>query len=51
MYLAYEVDGYGSQLFMDDANLPSLLSLPYLGFLSNSDELYKNTRKRLLNIN
>jgi meiotically up-regulated gene 157 (Mug157) protein len=29
-YWAYEVDGYGNQLFMDDANVPGLLSLPYL---------------------
>ena len=36
---------------MDDANLPSLLSLPYLEFLNRDDELYKNTRKRLLDIN
>lgn len=30
-YFAYEIDGFGSQYFMDDANIPSLLSLPYLG--------------------
>jgi meiotically up-regulated gene 157 (Mug157) protein len=42
--IAFEIDGFGNQLFMDDANIPSLLSLPYLGCLKASDPLYKNTR-------
>jgi meiotically up-regulated gene 157 (Mug157) protein len=42
--LAYEVDGFGSINLMDDANIPSLLSLPYLGYLSSSDPLYLSTR-------
>ena len=33
---------------MDDANIPSLLSLPYLGFVSKSDPLYKKTRAWIL---
>jgi meiotically up-regulated gene 157 (Mug157) protein len=45
---AYEVDGLGHQLLMDDANVPSLLSLPYLGFCSPTDDLYLNTRKFIL---
>ncbi|KAF3014775.1 hypothetical protein E8E14_010803 [Neopestalotiopsis sp. 37M] len=45
---AYEVDGYGSSILMDDANYPSLLALPLMGFVSNDDETYKNTRKMLL---
>jgi meiotically up-regulated gene 157 (Mug157) protein len=46
--LAYEVDGFGNQLFMDDANVPSLLALPYLGALSQHDPLYQNTRRMVL---
>jgi uncharacterized protein len=46
--LAYEVDGFGNQLFMDDANVPSLLALPYLGALSEHNEIYQNTRRMVL---
>lgn len=41
---AYEVDGFGGSVLMDDANVPSLLSLPYLGYLSPNNTLYKKTR-------
>jgi len=41
---AYEVDGFGSQLLMDDANVPSLLGLPYLAS-SPDAALYERTRK------
>jgi meiotically up-regulated gene 157 (Mug157) protein len=44
---AYEVDGYGNQLFMDDANAPGLLSLPYLGCCSASDPVYVRTRAKV----
>lgn len=47
---AYETDGYGSHLFMDDANLPSLLSLPLLGFVERTNEVYQNTRKMILSL-
>ncbi|MHC1776421.1 MAG: glycoside hydrolase family 125 protein [Lentimicrobium sp.] len=42
---AYEVDGYGSRLHMDDANVPSLISLPYIAGLDPAGEVYQNTRK------
>ncbi|MEI7037574.1 glycoside hydrolase family 125 protein [Fulvimonas yonginensis] len=46
-YWAYEIDGYGNRLFMDDANAPSLLSLPYLGCCTRDDPLYRRTRARV----
>jgi meiotically up-regulated gene 157 (Mug157) protein len=45
---AFEVDGYGSSILMDDANLPSLLALPLLGFTDADNKIYKNTRKMIL---
>ncbi|MCX7874846.1 MAG: glycoside hydrolase family 125 protein [Melioribacteraceae bacterium] len=48
---AYEVDGFGNKLFMDDANIPSLLSLPYLKAVNQNEEVYQNTRKFLFSKN
>jgi meiotically up-regulated gene 157 (Mug157) protein len=45
---AYEVNGMGSYHLMDDANIPSLLALPYLGAISMVDPVYLNTRKMVL---
>ena len=42
---AFEVDGFGNRLFMDDSNVPSLLALPDLGCLEKTDPIYLNTRK------
>jgi meiotically up-regulated gene 157 (Mug157) protein len=45
---AYEVDGFDSYCIMDDPNVPSLLSLPYLGYCSPDDLVYAATRKLIL---
>ncbi|HQK36302.1 MAG TPA: glycoside hydrolase family 125 protein [Bacteroidales bacterium] len=45
---AYEVNGFGSYNLMDDANIPSLLSLPYLEAVDKTDPVYLNTRKFVL---
>lgn len=45
---AYETDGMGHFNLMDDANVPSLLSLPYLGYRTADDEIYQNTRRFIL---
>ena len=42
---AFEVDGFGNQLLMDDANVPSLLAMPYLGDVKTNDPIYQNTRR------
>lgn len=41
---AYEVDGFGNHLLMDEANVPSLLAMPYLGDVAIDDPVYQNTR-------
>ncbi|WP_242976913.1 glycoside hydrolase family 125 protein [Lacrimispora celerecrescens] len=45
---AYETDGMGHHILMDDANSPSLLAIPYLGYKDASDEIYQNTRRFIL---
>lgn len=42
---AFEVDGFGNHFLMDDANVPSLLAMPYLGDVDASDPIYQNTRR------
>lgn len=46
---ACETDGYGNYSMIDDANIPSLLSIPYIGYASADNEIYINTRRFLLN--
>ena len=45
---AYEVDGLGNALFIDDANIPSLLSLPLLAGASLDVDVYRNSREFIL---
>lgn len=45
---AYEVDGFGQYNLMDDANVPSLLSMSYLGYQGREKEVEENTRRLIL---
>ncbi len=47
---AYEIDGYGSRILMDDANVPSLLSLAYLSAVKPDDKTYRRTRDFVLSL-
>ncbi len=42
---AFEIDGFGNHMLMDDANVPSLLAMAYLGDVAPDDEVYLNTRR------
>ena len=48
---SYEIDGFGNNLYMDDANVPSLMSLAYLDSKFKKDKVYLNTRRFLLSEN
>ena len=45
---AYETDGFGNYNLMYDANSPSLLATPYLGYKPADDPIYQNTRRFIL---
>jgi meiotically up-regulated gene 157 (Mug157) protein len=46
--LPYEIDGFGGRFYMDDANVPSLLALPTLGYLGTDNAAYQRTRAAVL---
>lgn len=45
---AYETDGYGQYNLMDDANVPSLLAMEYLGYHGKNPQVAQNTKKLIL---
>ena len=45
---AYEADGFGQFNLMDDANVPSLLSMSYIGYKGRNESVAENTRKLIL---
>ena len=47
-YFVFEVDGFGNSLFMDEPRYPSLISLPFIGFCTAENEIFLNTKKRIL---
>ena len=47
-YFAHEVDGFGNYYFMEEPGYPNLISLPFFEFCEASDEIYLNTRRRIL---
>ena len=49
--IPYEIDGFGNFSIMDDANIPSVLSLPYITSVKLDDWTYQITRKKLLSEN
>ena len=48
LIIPYEINGFGSFHLMDDANIPSLLSMPYLDCFTTNVDIYKNTRKFII---
>lgn len=44
MYV-YETDGFGNNNLMDDANIPNLTALPYIGWCATDDPVYLTTRR------
>lgn len=49
--ISYEIDGFGNHYKMDDANIPSLLSLPLIQFINKTNSVYLKTRNYVLSNN